>query len=279
MIEASEEISLRVYPDNSPRNLDISPIHKGLVLVGNGIELLEEGTGFGVPVVRYKDKTFFPGTADVFLHHNGEDTVVEKSFLMDTVSKKKTRNGTYVNDSLYHIAHRAFAKGYLSIKSLRPMFDKVIALGSAAGIKTEFVRMRPRGRVKVIYTFGPRIIDVDVDLRELNRFGCKDVVILNEQGASFFSRYRDARGLALSGRGIGAWDRIDAEWASMSDSLGRLSFRLNKTDDATYYRGWEKVEGRLSWAGIDYTLKGIPPHFKYTIELGNDKRANSFPGD
>ena len=56
-------LALRVYVDNMPTNFEISDIHKGLILLESGKELIEEGAGFGLPVAKYGDKSIFPGSA------------------------------------------------------------------------------------------------------------------------------------------------------------------------------------------------------------------------
>jgi hypothetical protein len=134
-------------------------------------------------------------------------------------------------------------------------------------INTEFVKMEPRGNVTVRYSFFPKLIRVEADLSALNRTGREEVLILNEQGSGFFRKYLDSDGLELFGEQIGAWERVEAEEASLSDARETLVFTLKNKSGAKLYRGCERVKKRFSWAGLNYSLMQNSRFFSYEIEL------------
>ena len=263
---AGWDLDVRVYPDRRPGNLEIAGLHKGLILVQSGAELVEEGAGFGVPVARFKDKTFFSGSASLTLLEEGPPPVIQKSYILDTVSVRSLRGGGRISDAFYHPLHRAFTRAYLSRPGFRRLLNKVIEARKAVGVTTGFVKAAPRGVVDVRYTLREGLIEVEADLNRVSE-GCEEVVMLNEQGASTFRRYRDDGGLDLLDDAMGAWDRIEAYKGTLSDAGGRLSFSIDKPSSSqVMYRGREKTRDRLSWTGIALSMKP-GGSVKYTIRL------------
>ena len=104
-----------------------------------GEELIEEGVGFGVPIVKYEDKTFFSSTADVSIQKTGSAYKLTKVFTLDTVSLKKFGRTTYIDDGLYSPLRKTFQSLYLKHKKLNPLFNKAMELRDLANIKTEFI--------------------------------------------------------------------------------------------------------------------------------------------
>jgi hypothetical protein len=58
-------LALHVYADTRPHIGKITPIQKGPVLVQDGVELIEEGYGFGLPIVIHGGRSYLPQHADV----------------------------------------------------------------------------------------------------------------------------------------------------------------------------------------------------------------------
>lgn len=260
-------IGFRLYPDNRPRNLEIAPLQKGLVMTCRGEELIEEGAGFGVPIIKYNDNTFFSSTAQIYLEQQREDsTILRKVFLLDAVSKKQVR-GAPINDFFYEVLHETFERAYLQRQSLRAVFDWTMRLRKSVGVTTQFVRVKPRGAVAVTYHCLPSIVDVNVDLSALDKTGAQKTLLLNEQGASTFRRYSDTNGVVLYDRQIGAWAKVAAKQAAFSDIRRQISFALENKSNASLIRGREEIKDRFSWAGMTYTLSPITTHFTYTISL------------
>lgn len=81
-IDLGNGLSARVYADTRPHVGKITPVHKGLVLVKDGEELIEEGYGFGVPIVIYSGRSFLSQHAEVETSPDAKRIV--KRFVIDT---------------------------------------------------------------------------------------------------------------------------------------------------------------------------------------------------
>ena len=262
--EAKGNLALRIYPDRRPGNLEIAGIHKAVVLLHCGVEVVEEGAGFGLPVAKYADKTYFPGSATLTILE-GPPPIAVKTYKMDTISIKSF--GSYrISDKIYQPIHRTFARVYLSIDSLRPIFDTLIGLRDTAGLKTSFVATKPRGEVEVRYTFHKDHVEIEASPRLSE--GCEELIMLNEQGASMFRRYSEG-GRTLVDREMGAWDGIDSGKATLSDLDGKISFTVVRPSGAGFWRGRERVKGRLSWAGLALSFSD-PREISYTVKISGD---------
>ena len=257
-IRVSDRVSLRLYPDSRPHNLEIANLQKGVVLMLDRKELIGEGAGFGAPVVRYADHTFFSTSAKVYLY---EPKVLMKSFLMDSVSRKRFgTSGPYV-DQIYSILHRIFTWSYLRFKC-RPIFKKIIEFRRTLGLRTEFARVRSRGMVNITYTLSSSL-QIKVDLTGMDIRGCKEILILNEQDGDFFRRYFDRE--EVTGDKIEAWRQVISENASFSDVKGSLTFALKKINGSSLISGREHVKRSLSCGRCSREGKGRQPaHFLLT---------------
>jgi len=260
-------IGFRLYPDNRPRNLEIATLQKGLVMTFRGEELIEEGAGFGVPIAKYDENTFFSSTAQVFLDKKSKDSVtLRKVFFLDSVSKKQVR-GAFVNDTFYDLLHETFERAYLRKRRIDAVFDWTMRLRKVLGVKTQFIRVKSKGAVAVTYRCVPGAVEITVDLSALNKAGAQEILILNEQGASTFRKYNDADGVALHDQQIGAWSRVTATEAAFSDLNQNIVFTLKKKPNALLIRGREQIRDRFSWAGMTYALSPRISHLEYTIRL------------
>jgi hypothetical protein len=267
----SENLALRIYPDNRPKNLEVAALQKGLVLMVNDSELIEEGVGFGVPVIKYSDTTFFSRTATAYIEDQDENSVsIVKDYLLDSISKKQI-HGASINASLYSVFHKAFEKAYIHPGKMRPLYDWTMRLRRVFGVETYFARVPPRGKVSVTYHCYPDHINVCADFSKLDTSGCCELLILNEQGAAFFRKYKNGN-VVLHDRKIGPWTKVDTDDAEFVDTTKNTSFSMGKKDCAILYYGWEQVKNRFSWAGMTYSLNPKISKFNYTIQL---KEANT----
>lgn len=77
----ADGLTLRVYSDTRPHVGKIASLQKGLVLVHDGHELIEEGYGFGVPIVIYQGRSFVSRHATVAV--TPEERRIVKQFTVD----------------------------------------------------------------------------------------------------------------------------------------------------------------------------------------------------
>lgn len=260
----NDVLSVRLYSDNKPVCLETAALQKGLVLVYKGKEVIEEGIGFGVPVIKYQDKTVFSGTAQIL---QGKSLgSFEKHFWLDTVSTKRFYK-TPVNDTFYEAIHKLFEKAYLGHQTMQPINNKIMELREILKIKTEFRQIKPRGVVKVRYDLTDKAVNVSADYSGVNVQAATEILSLNEQGASCFPCYKDADGVRLFGCRIGAWDMVKAETATLISADDSLAFSLEPKVSARLFRGWEQTKNRFSWAGLSYSLPPNVSGFDYRISL------------
>jgi len=267
-IPIGNRLSARLYADSRPHYLETASIQKGLVLMIGNKELIEEGVGFGVPVVKYTDKTYFSSSASVaHIRTEGSALKFEKTFVLDTVSRKRFWRTGYINDELYSHLHKSFERLYLSHENLSTYFNKMMEFREATKIKTEFEKVKPKGWVTVSYELQFSKLSVSVDFTKLDLDDCIELLILNEQGSKFFAKYADSSGLKLIGNKIGAWHPVQANQATLMNQNEQIKFSLRKASSSSLFRGWEQTKNRFSWAGLSYSLQPSNREFDYTIEL------------
>ncbi len=266
-VPLTSKLSVRLYRDCRPSYLETWALQKGLVLLYGGREVIEEGVGFGVPVVKYADKTFFSSKAEVRMQNSSSSCTLTKAYTLDTVSIKKLGNTGYIDDKIYSSLRKKFEILYLKHKKLNTLFNKAMETRELFKIKTEFQPVKPRGTITVTYIFQPNTINIHADLSNITLEGCREVLLLNEQGSSIFQKYADSGGKKLLGNKIGAWDRVDADSAALQSLRGQLGFGLQNIGGSSLYRGWEHTRKRFSWAGLSYSLPPNNGAFHYSIGL------------
>jgi hypothetical protein len=266
-VQINPRLSMKLYRDCRPAYLETAPLQKGLVLLLDGRELIEEGVGFGVPVAKYKDKTYFSSSAKSWIETDQKQCILVKSFVLDTISRKRFEEGPYFNDKLYHLLHSVFELGYVNFTGLAQAFNRLMELRKKLGLKTEFIRVKPRGTAIFKYSYRPDEIQITAEISLLGVDQCKEILILNEQGSSFFRRYVDSSGLLLFGRKIGAWTKITADEAYFSNLKQTLTFSMKNNLSTPLFRGWEKTVDRFSWSGLAYSLPPRNSTICYSIKL------------
>ncbi|UCD73200.1 MAG: hypothetical protein JSW01_00735 [Candidatus Bathyarchaeota archaeon] len=260
----SGSLSLRVYSNTRPYIWQIANLQKGLILVNREVEIVGEGTGFGVPVVLYSDERYFSGSSKVYLFQQKDSVIIRKEFFMDMVPRKKFR-GINLHNQKLRILSRYLAKLYQSHRRFPLLLVKRLLLN--LGFNTSFERTTPIGKVIIVYTVRKKRIYVESDFRNLKKKNLKRIFLLNEHGSKYFRRYSDTNNTLLVDRQIGAWEKVEAEWASITDLQGRIGFRLWNLENSILRRGREYLKNCLDWIGLDYEVDPESTCFDYMIDL------------
>jgi hypothetical protein len=262
-----DEVWVRLYPDCRPNNLEASDLQKGLVLVYMGKEVVEEGVGFGAPVVLYSDGPHFSSTSEssVIISPNGT-VILTKVFKIDAVAEK-TIGGLAISNSIASPLDKQLIETYIRGRKRRIVMDDLLVILHALGYRTRHVKDGLKGTIGMEYTILGQKIRVRADLHGLRMTDCCGITIANEQGPTFFSRYRDSTGADLAKNKLSSWGEVFADWAIVSDLEDRLSFTLKRAERAKLFMGRER-RGALSWIGLEYSLPPGREPFSYEIDIG-----------
>lgn len=259
-----------MYSDTRPHHLHIANLQKGLIFVYNRIELVGEGVGFGVPIVLYQDRTYYPGSSTLLIFQKDNCLRVAKQFVLDMISEKRFRNIKTENKIIRKLT-RISDELYMKHRHWRLLM--LINLLKKVGVQKSFVRVKPKGSMNITYTIDPPRIHVKADFKSLERHGLQKIFLLNEQGSRYFRKYEDSNGTVLFDKQIGEWEKVEAEWACLSDKNGDVGFRLWKVRDAILHRGREFLEGTLDWVGLDYEVNPKKTCFEYDIKILGELNA------
>lgn len=275
-VTLSDELAFRVYPDSRPHNLKVAQLQKGIVLVFKGRELVEEGVGMGVPVAIYSDEAYFAGSAE--LSKDCEDgKTITKHFFMDSVSRKSWKANGIVNSRIYRTVSGLSAGIYRNYRNLRRFIFPLIMLRNKLGVRTVYAKALSRGEIAVTYSVEHGNLGIRADFGRLNRKSLRKVVFLNEQGATFFRRFRDSEGSDVVGDKVGAWEHVDGEWASLSDVDHTLSFSVRQLFGCRLFVGREYVKGYLAWTGLGYEVQPNLDTLNYVVRVQENIRQRSQP--
>lgn len=264
-------MSLQLYSDTRPRNGQIAGLQKGLILVHNGTSLVGEGTGFGVPVARYREKTYFSGSSTVQVFEKNNCTIIAKQFVLDMVSQKEFGKAK-IGSNLTRKIWMGLDDLYMQHKRLRLL--QINNLYKSMGFKVNYVKVKPKGTVNVTYSIKPPIIHIKVDFSALEKKNLQRIFVLNEQGARYFRKYSDSNDTVLCDKKIGAWNNVEAAWASITNEKGEFGFRLWKVNDAIMHVGRELLKGTFNWIGLDYEINPEKTSFEYDIEILGSQKQN-----
>lgn len=265
-VYVSDSIALRVNLESEPHNAKIANLQKGIIFVYNKIDVVGEGTGFGVPVLKYAIETYFSSSSTLQIQKLKNHVFVRKEFIMDTVERTEFRNLSLKNrriikmfnaiSNLYQ-KHKRIARGMLLLK---PFFLKV-------GVKERFTKTKSRGKVVVNYKIFPTKLSIRMDYALVEKTNLQKIFALNEQSAQFFRIYSDSSGARLVDEEIGAWQKVTADSAKIVSDHDAAGFSLNQINGSIMRRGRELLVGSLNWIGLDYEISSLNDSFEYEIKL------------
>ena len=261
-------ISLVLDPAGSHNGYPSSRIQKGITLACAGVDLCEEGVGFGVPVLRTELETIFPSAARL-VGSGGDPARVTVAYEMSLVGRVGAP-GFRRPGRLLAAANEVFARLHRGYPFLRTTLTTVSAvLTRSLGLSTVFESSRSRGTIICEYTVdvpGAQL-GIHMDALGARRDGCVELILMNELGASRFTRYSDSDGLVLNGDEIESWSLVRAQRASLADPGTGISFSADRRPGARLYRGRELDAARLAWAGFAYVLPAMTGRFDYRLGM------------
>ena len=263
--------SLRISPALAEANpFPTRRLQKGLVLLHHGQELAEEGVGFGAPILKAGNQTFFP--AGISLVDRPGDSVweVRALFRMNLVERlTRPRPGTEYPRSLYTVKD-SLADLHRRWPPLRgPLTSLSSALRKVFRWETTYEEADLDATVGITYSIdrGEGRVGIAADTSSLPRGTISEVVMMSEQGARPFDRYRETGGPLLHGRQIGSWDEVASDAASFISVSHGLAFTLRQAEGARLFRGRELVGSRLAWSGFGYSFPPTTKNFSYEVRL------------
>ena len=263
-------IALRFYADSRPHAYQTARLQKGAIIVCNGMELVEEGLGIGVPVCRYQDGTRFSLSADTFADDSDENPRLVKIYDMNGMASKRFREMLIRRGT--HLAHflKILEKGYRGLPRFKTEATLMLDILSMLGMRNEYLMSRSKGRIAVSYHRSRMGLEIKASLDELSCQGLQSIVFANEQGGILFNEYEDSTGIRLHDDQIEPWLVTQAEWASLLSQASGVEFTLRRPSPWLIVRGREVVRNRISWSGLDLYCEGPPQALEYSVEISGD---------
>ena len=85
--DLSDALELRLYRSTRPHVGKIAALQKGLVLVHEGKPLIEEGYGFGFPIIESRGAAYISRHADTYVRQSGGRVSLVKAYRIDVVDR------------------------------------------------------------------------------------------------------------------------------------------------------------------------------------------------
>lgn len=247
-----------------------SQLQKGLILISDGKELVEEGVGFGVPVLKFGVCTLFAG--DIELTHAGDTPSLQIAarFKMNLVERlANPGDGSLESRVLYRIKNQLaeLYRRYPASRSALTVLSN--SLRSLFGWQTIYKPSGVSYIVDITYDIDARtgMIGINVTSSRATNSRISEVILMNEQGAHAFDTYMDTNGLYLRGDEIGGWEEVSASQGTFLSTAHRVSFSCHQVAGATLFRGRELIGTRLAWSGFGYSFPPSGQPFACVLKL------------
>jgi hypothetical protein len=266
----NRRVSLRVYANCRPHVFQTAKLQKGAIIVCNGMELVEEGLGIGVPVCRYRDGTRFSLSAETYVNDSETNPRITKIYDLNAIASKRFR-GTRIRRGRY-LANllKVLEKWYRGLRRYTAEATLMLDMLSLLGMKNEYLESHSKGRITVTYCCSGRELKINAALDRLCHEGLQSVAFANEQGGRLFDEYTDSTGIRLHGREVEPWRITRAERAALHSRELGVGFSLQRPTGWQIVRGREVVRDRISWSGLDLLYNGIPQTPEYRVQIIGD---------
>ena len=272
-VPLGDGLALRIADQPIGDAFPTARLQKGLRLLREGLDLAEEGVGFGVPVLKRGAQTFFPGGVRLDEQWDGPRRLITATFQMNLVERLAGAQGRGPTSRSFYAVRDLLAALHRRVPQLRRLLT---AVSNAVRRRREWVTTFEETDVCAAVAVTYRIdadrarVGIVVDARGLPEIGITEVVIMNELGAHHFDQYLDSDGARLRGSKIGTWSEVTAASACFASTGSRVGFCVRQAAGARLYRGRELVDTRLAWSGFGYSLSPDMGSFAFDVAI---KRA------
>ncbi len=258
IIPMGQGVALKMATEPAGREkYPTAKLSKGLILMHDGQELIEEAVGFGVPVVKRGLLTIFPGAMEVEHHQNGTAAEIRAGFTMNLEERMAGSDQHNLNNRNIYAIKNFLAYLHRRFPLMRvPLTAVSNLLRNTFGWRTTFEEVESCAIVRMRYAVDSSKgrIRMEAELSDPGKGGITEVIVMHEQGGNYFDRYQEFGGAIAVGKRIGTWDEVTAKEGSFLCARHRLSFACGQENGARLFRGRELIGSRVAWSGFGYVF-------------------------
>lgn len=261
----SRRLSLEISDEPGPDFLSTRGLQKGLIAFHERECLVQEGLGFGAPILGTGTKTYFSKNADLEV----SDGDIIKTYTFDCAALIEMGARPLKNPAL-RLGFEALVGLYMRIEGLQPALLRLQqGMARTFNASCRFVDTEPVGTAKIRYRPSGEIIRISAEF-ETDLKG-PQFIMVNEQGADFFdSACIDGR--TLNDEGMTGW--MSAKQATLCSSRAGLRFGVAGYGPARLFAGRERTP-YLSWAGLD--LHARERRLEYDLSIQDTGNTQTRP--